>query len=282
METEISKANTERANVGVDPLVAYADAVSPRYIVGERLRFSKGDYFAGEGSELVPVGTKFTVAADELLAGYVKWVDSKPVEHIMVRVADGKLPPKRSDLGDHDRSAWERDDHGEPRDPWQFTNYLPMMDENGELYTFTTSSTGGVAAVSSLVRRYGHHRKHHSAVYPIITLGVGSYPHKKKEYGRIKFPDFIPAGYEPKAQFLAALAAAGFVPADLPSPSLQPEPLNITRAPSTMVKAEAESPGFQMIEHNADGEEPPPHGDDELSQLLRETDERVDGTDEPF
>ena len=66
----------------------------------------------------------------------------------MVRVADGKLPSKRSDLGDQDRSAWETDDHNEPRDPWQFTNYLPMMDENGVLYTFTTSSAGGRATVS--------------------------------------------------------------------------------------------------------------------------------------
>ena len=31
----------------IDPLVAYADAVSPRHIVGKLLRFIKGDYFAG-------------------------------------------------------------------------------------------------------------------------------------------------------------------------------------------------------------------------------------------
>jgi hypothetical protein len=276
-------SNTELANVSsIDPLVAYADAVSPRYIIGKLLRFTKGDYFAGEECEPIPIGTKFTVAADELLAGHVKWTDGKPVEHIMVRVADGKLPPKRSDHGDQDRSAWESDDHGEPRDPWQFTNYLLMMDENGELYTFTTSSTGGVDAVSNLVRRYGHHRRRHPDVYPIISLGVGSYPHKKKEYGRIKYPDFIPAGYEPKTQFLAALKAAGFVPAEQPSPPLQPEPLNVSGVPSTMLKARAESPGFQMIEHNADGDEPPPYGDEELSELLRESEERASRVDEGF
>ena len=217
--------NTVLANVSdVDPLVAYADAVSPRHIIGKLLRFIKGDYFAGEGGEPVPVGTKFTVAADELLAGWIKWTDGKPAEHIMVRVADGKLPPKRGELGDQDRSAWETDDHGEPRDPWQFTNYLPMMDERGELYTFTTSSAGGRATVSDLVRRYGRHRRHHPEVYPIVSLGVGSYPHKKKEYGRIKYPVFIPAGYEPKAKLLAALEGAGVLVAELSDGSALPPP----------------------------------------------------------
>jgi hypothetical protein len=209
--------NSVLANVSdVDPLVAYADAVSPRHIVGKLLRFIKGDYFGGEGGDPVPIGRKFTVAADELLAGWIKWTDGKPAEHIMVRVADGKLPPKRSELGDQDRSAWETDDHGEPRDPWQFTNYLPMMDESGELYTFTTSSAGGRATVSDLVRRFGRHRRHHPDVYPVVSLGVGSYPHKKKEYGRIKYPEFIPAGYESKAKFLAALETAGVLVAGVP------------------------------------------------------------------
>jgi hypothetical protein len=279
------KVQTSKELVGigdVDPLVACADAIAPRHIIGKLLRFSKGDFFAGEESEPIPVGTKLTVAPDELLAGWIKWTDGKPTEHNMVRVADRKLPAKRSDLGDQDRSVWERDDRGEPRDPWQFTNYLPMMDENGELYTFTTSSTGGVAAVSNLVRRYGHHRKRHPDVYPIISLGVGSYQHGKKEYGRIKFPDFIPAGYEPKTQFLAALKGAGFVSSEQPSPPLQPEPLNVSGVPSTMLKATAQSPGFQMIEHNADGDGPPPYGDDELSELLRESEERATRVDERF
>ena len=181
--------------------------------------------------EPIPGGTKLTVAADELLAGWIKWADGKPTEHNMVRVADGKPPLKRSDLGDQDRSTWEADDHGEPRDPWQFTNYLPMMDEGGKLYTFATSSAGGLTAVSDLVRRYGQHRRRHPDVYPIVMLGVDSYQHKKKEYGRIKYPKFIPAGYEPKAKFLAALEAAGMLVAALSdegSVLLSPQPDELT------------------------------------------------------
>jgi hypothetical protein len=62
-------------------------------------------------------------------------------------------------------------------------------------------------------------------------LGVDSYQLQKKEYGRIKYPKFIPAGYEPKAKFLAALEAAGmFVAAlsDEGSASLSPQPDELT------------------------------------------------------
>jgi hypothetical protein len=94
-----------------------------------------------------------------------------------------------------------------------------MMDENGELYTFATSSDGGLAAVADLARRYGQHRQRHPDVYPIISLSVNSYQHKKKEYGRIKYPEFISAGYEPKAKFLTALEAVGVFVAELPDTS---------------------------------------------------------------
>ena len=72
----------------------------------------------------------------------------------MVRVDDGKPLPKRSDLGDDDQSAWETDVHGKPRDPWQFVNYLPMMNDDGKLFTFTTSSRGGINTIARLAKRY--------------------------------------------------------------------------------------------------------------------------------
>ena len=44
----------------------------------------------------------------------------------------------------------------------------------------------------------------------MIALDVDSYQHKIKEYARIKFPRFTPAGWAPKVTFDAALAGAGF------------------------------------------------------------------------
>jgi len=132
METQptITTQNTTLAVIGDDdPFTAYANAMAPRNIVGTLLRFSKGDYLAGEEGAAVPGGTMMTANVGELLVGWVLWADNKPTQQIMFRVADGKPVPKRSELGHTDQERWEVDSHGEKRDPWQFTNYLPLLAE---------------------------------------------------------------------------------------------------------------------------------------------------------
>ena len=202
-----------------DPFSEYADAVSPQFIIGDLLKFSKGDYYAGINNQTVPAGTVFTVNMDELMAGWVRWWDGKPTDHVMVRVADHIPPKKRIELGDSDEQQWEADVKGERRDPWQFTNYLPMMNEKDELFTFTTGSRGGISAIAGLARRYANHRRRHPDVFPLIALDVDSYQHPNREFGRIKFPVFAPAGYAPKAGFVAALTAAGIVTAEPAEPA---------------------------------------------------------------
>ena len=214
VETQSSTAlATYRA---IDPFQKYADAVAPQTILGTLLRFTKGDYLGGEDGKTIAEGTVFTANVDELMDGWVKWSDGKPVEHIMVRVVESQVLPKRAELGDDDATRWEKDSSGEPRDPWQRTNYLPMMDEAGELFTFATSSRGGLAAIAGLCRTYAQHRRKHPDVHPMIALEVDSYQHQKREYGRIKVPRFTPMGWAPKVKFNEALVAAGFAPADEP------------------------------------------------------------------
>jgi hypothetical protein len=210
---------TSLATDGPDPFEAYANAVAPRTIIGTLLRFSKGDYVAGEEGKEILKGSTFLANVDELLAGWIKWSGGKPVEHRMVRVAEGLTLPKREALGDSDTSDWETDE-GVPRDPWQFTNYLPLLDEQGKIFTFATSSRGGLTAVGDLTRRYARHRRAgHRDVHPMIALDVGSYLHQNREYGRIKYPLFTPMGWAPKTAFNDALAAAGFTPgAEPPAP----------------------------------------------------------------
>jgi hypothetical protein len=212
MRNELTKrpvSHSDLAIASADPFEAYADAIAPRYVVGTLLKFSKGDYLAGEEGKLIAPGTKFTANLDEMLVGWIKWEGGKPVEHRMVRVADGVAPAKRSDLGEQDEALWELDSDKQPKDPWQFTNYLPLMNSDGELFTFSTNSRGGINAIGDLARRYARHRRRNPDVHPVIALDIGSYQHKNKEYGRIKFPQLTPAGYEPKAKFTEAMEAAG-------------------------------------------------------------------------
>jgi len=210
-----------------DPFEAYADSVRPQYIVGQFLRFSKGDYIYGENGQVMPEGTELTANVDELTAGFVRWREGKPVENIMVRVADGRPVLPRSELGHHDQAEWEHDDRGQPRDPWQFTNYLPMLDAQGELYTFTTSSRGGIEAVAVIARSHGRHWRKISDEFPTVRLSVSGYQHPNKAFGRIKVPKIIVTGWQRKAVFHEALLQAGYVP------SLRDDPSLILDAPPT-------------------------------------------------
>src|SRR5262249_31529942 len=76
-------------------------------------------------------------------------------------------------------------------DPWQFQNDIVMVAvDGGKLYTFTTSSRGGLNAVGELCKAYGKQVRQHPNKLPVIALDVGSYQHSNRSYGRIKFPVF--------------------------------------------------------------------------------------------
>ena len=126
-------------------------------------------------------------------------------------VAEGYVPPKRSELGDTDESQWETDDRGEPRDPWQLSNYLVLInpDDVKDQYTFTTTSKGGIGAIGELCKVFGRHMREAPDEDPVIALGVGSYQHRDKQYGRIKFPILEVVDWVDKAPFEAALETGG-------------------------------------------------------------------------
>jgi hypothetical protein len=209
-----------------DPFEAFADATAPQHIIGRLLRFSKGDFLVGEEAEEIAPGTVFVANLDALLTGWVRWWDGKPTDQAMQLVTENLPMPRREELGETDRNAWELGSDGEPRDPWAFTVYLPMMAADEELYTFTTSSRGGHTAIGKLCRFYARSRKFRPDCHPRVALNVDAYTHA--EYGKIKFPVFSPCGWEPKQKFNDALEAAGLIvpaapPLDPPLPPVSEE-----------------------------------------------------------
>ena len=131
-----------------------------------------------------------------------------PTEQIMGAVIDGYAPPKRAELGDLDQAQWEVDDKGRRRDPWHFSNYLILVGDDDALYTFATRSKGGLGAIGELCKSYGKAMRQQPDKFPVIELGVGSYLHRDRTLGRIKYPvlkvvDLVPAG-----PFLRLLAEA--------------------------------------------------------------------------
>lgn len=205
------QAGTAIVNPGGNFFQSYGDQVSQRSIVGKLLKFSKGDFLMGEDNEEIEEGTQLVANMDELMVGWIRWADSKPTDQIMGRVSDGYQPQRRNELGDNDKTQWEIDEQGRERDPWQFSNYLIMKKpgESGDdaLFTFTTSSRGGLNAIGELCKTYGKEMRQRPDEFPIVALEVGSYQHSNKAYGRIKYPIFKVVGWTAKGEFAEALAS---------------------------------------------------------------------------
>jgi hypothetical protein len=173
---------------GVNNFTTYGDAVSIQTIAGKLLRFRKGEFLAGEDDTEIKPGTLLVANMGELLVGWVKWFDRKPVEHIMGRVAEGFQPPLRRDLGDLDTHAWDEDAAGKAKDPWQLTNYLLCMDDSTQLYTFVTSSKTGLNSIGKLSKAYGRQLHQHTDEWPVVQLAVSSY--ESPDFGRVPYPEF--------------------------------------------------------------------------------------------
>jgi len=189
-----------------NPFLQYGEAARQTAIVGELLKFSKGDWTAGQEGTPIEEGTRFVANLDELLVGWVRWHDTKPTDHVMGKVVAGYQPPRRNDLGDLDPDNWEVDETGKARDPWQPSNYLLLQgtgDREGELFTFTTSSRGGINAIGDLCLKYGKTLRQRPDQYPVIEIGTGSYLHSNKSFGRIKYPLLTIVGWVPKDSFVS-------------------------------------------------------------------------------
>ena len=176
----------------------YGQAASGRSFVGDLLKFGKdGVYVAGRESREIAHGTRMVACMSTLRVGWIRWEDGSPIEGPMGLVADGFVPPKRDTLEDTpDQSLWDRDDKGNPVNPWQLSNDLVLYDPKDEqFYTFATSSKGGIGAVGELSKAYGQHLRQRPDDWPKISLEGGSYLHSIRSRGRIHYPIFRQDGW---------------------------------------------------------------------------------------
>lgn len=180
----------------------YAEQVVRNNIIGQLLKFAKGDWSVGRDSTPIEIGTKLAASMDSFQIGWIKWGGNKVQDELMGQ----SIPPKRATLGDLDESEWELNADGSPRDPWQFTNRL-VLKLPGEHYhpddafTFYTSSQGGIRTCGELAAAYGNRLALDDTCNPIVELGVDSYMHPNKSFGRIKIPKFTIVAWEDKALF---------------------------------------------------------------------------------
>jgi len=184
--TNIEQGGAVAMQGGYDPFAAYGQEAASGS--GAFLKFSKGEWLLGQNDDEIALGRKLAANMDELSIGWIRWADGKPAERRMGLLAQGYKPETRDQLGYTDQEAWEVDQaSGKPKDPWNFTNELPLADpETGEQMTFSASSKGGIGAIGNLCKAYGKEYRAQGGKVPILELGRDSYKHS--EYGKTYVP----------------------------------------------------------------------------------------------
>jgi len=193
---------------GRNPYEEYGASVARMTFPGLLLTFNRfGDYKAGRDKDDVPPGTRMIVLVPTTLIGHVKWWDNKPVDYKVGLLSEGFVPTKKEDLPDRDKSTWETFDDGEPKDPWQFSNMVVMINvKTHEVYTFTTSSKSGLGALGTVIKAYGNRIRQHPDEYPEIELQRSSYDNRK--YGEVRIPVLKIVNWVSNEEPDATLAAA--------------------------------------------------------------------------
>lgn len=183
--SEIPNGSTALATPGAyDPFAAYGQEAAQG---GTFLKFSKGEWLLGQNDDEVALGRKLAANMDELSIGWIRWTDGKPVERRLGLLASGHKPERRDELGYDDQESWEPDKEGRPKDPWNFTNELPLADpDDGEQMTFSASSKGGIGCIGNLCKAFAKDPERAKGLIPVLELGRDSYKHA--EYGKTYVP----------------------------------------------------------------------------------------------
>ena len=187
-DTALVKAGANGALAVTDNPWIEVGAQLDRFIGAPLLKFTKQGEFAINDVDNIPGGTRVVAHADEIDLGWIKWVDGKPEDRRVGRVAEKFIPPRRDDLSDNDPQQWDLQDDGTRRDPWQFQMSVPITRlDNGETYRFATGSKGGLGCLGKLTRAYGRRVQDEKVPgLPIVELKADHYKHQR--HGKIFFP----------------------------------------------------------------------------------------------
>jgi len=145
---------------------------------GAYLRLDKKTGEWGYGPEQTPVepGSRWAVDPGSFVEGYIAWRDdTDPQSGILGEHMTSSFgtPVQLSDLPDvGTKRGWDKQTG--------FGVVCISGEDVGQVCTFTTTSHGGKAAVSSLLSAFAEQLgKSDEAVVPVVTLESSSYKHKK-------------------------------------------------------------------------------------------------------
>jgi hypothetical protein len=159
-----------------------ADEAGERVVRGTLLKFSDWNWTAGKEGRTIEKGTELIALATA--AAWVKWVDGKPAQYEMRPL--GRALVGRESLGDLDEDSWPAGPDGRPRDPWQNTRFVHLVDpKTAEAFTFSTSSWGGRECVTGLGDQVQRMRCARPGAVPVVALDAAP---MQTKYGRKSKP----------------------------------------------------------------------------------------------
>jgi hypothetical protein len=185
-----------------DPFKAF-EKVAQQETNGAILKYNKGDW---EANGNVMNGTVLTANMIDLCHGWRKWVNAKIVESDIGFIRDGFVPKQRNDLDSFDENERAFNQNGERSDPWVWSYFLRLTDENGTAYVWTAGSVGARGAIGTLSKAFAAKR-----LNPIIKLRSSSYKHAK--FGKVNIPTLEVIGWEDGGA-VPALTAPPAAPVD--------------------------------------------------------------------
>jgi hypothetical protein len=155
-----------------------------RVLRGDLLKFSDGHWLVGR--EGLPVDKERKLVAVGCAAAWVRWAGGKPDKYIVRQ--PGVPFPEREELGDLEESAWEPGPDDKPRDPWQTTRFVHLVDpHDASAYTFSTTSWGGRGAVIDLADAIQRYRSARPGASPVVMLEAAP---MKTKFGTKRKPVF--------------------------------------------------------------------------------------------
>src|SRR5262245_17723655 len=167
-------------------------------LMGQLLRFRKGEWLAGPDKEKIAAGTHFVGIMNEARHGWIKWTQDgdgiKTPVHVVGKTVENFQPPDRAELDCQDETTWPIGLSGKREDPWRSVAYLPLASLDGEqLLTFKTDTKTGVPAFWKFVDRYQWLGRKHLGQYPIVEIQSSGY--EDKRYGWIDTPTLKIVGW---------------------------------------------------------------------------------------
>ena len=159
---------------------------------------NSGTFSYGSDQDELEHGTQLAAHMTDLSRGHICWVDGEVKEEVMIGILAGD-PPAQHTLTDY--GPYQTYPDG-TKDGWSEQVVLTFRNtEDGEKYTFKSTSKSGLRAVANLIRDYGKLFKTHPNDTPVVELGANSFvPKNNKKVGKKYAPDFKIVGWLTPAQ----------------------------------------------------------------------------------